>query len=255
MQCRASILGLFLGLAPFAALSQTLDDTGLCEGTAIVTGTRADTRAEALARALRDVLVKRSGNAALLRDAQVAKLSAKAADPVEDYFYLDRLSDQPKHDEQGTRDRPYTLIAHFSPAKIDAALTELGERPWLAKRPKLLVRIGITDARHGSFRLTADGDNDERYRQALLAASVRYGMHLVLEPSDHPELGNAASDAMVVSGTLRWSDGDAGWVGAWQTDDSTAAAQSWGIKGVSFDEAFRDLVWGAMAIASGHTPP
>ena len=58
MQCRASILGLFIGLAPLAALSQTLDDTGLCEGTAIVTGTRDDTRAEALARALRDVLVK-----------------------------------------------------------------------------------------------------------------------------------------------------------------------------------------------------
>jgi hypothetical protein len=28
-----------------------------------------------------------------------------------------------------------------------------------------------------------------------------------------------------------------------------------GQKGVSFDDAYRDLVWGAMAIASGHALP
>ena len=111
-------------------------------------------------------------------------LAANAADMVEDYLYLDRMSDMPHHDEQGTRDRPYTLIVRFSPAKLDAALAALGDRPWLAERPKLLVRIMITDKR-GSYPLTADGDNDERHRQALLAAAIRYGMHVVLTPLDH----------------------------------------------------------------------
>jgi hypothetical protein len=243
---------LFIGLGPLSWEALARDDDALCEGTAIVTGTRQETRAEGLAHALRDVLVKRSGDPALLHDPRVDPLEAKAADMVEDYLYLDRMSGEPKHDEQGTRDRPYTLIARFAPAKIDAALAELGDRPWLARRPKLLVRIMITDSKRASFPLTADGDNDERQRQALLAAASRFGMHVVLEP-----MGKAAADTppdtLVITGTLRWSDTDPGWAGTWRIGGDQAT--TWGIKGVSFDDAFRDLVWGAMAVASGHERP
>ena len=106
----------------------------------------------------------------------------------------------------------------------------------------------------GSFPLTADGDNDERHRQALLAAARRYGMHLVLSPLARPNA--SVPDALVVTGTLRWSNADPGWAGAWHVDGGPGTeARHWGIKGVSFDEAYRDLVWGAMAIASGHAPP
>ena len=252
-----AVLARFAGfgmLAPFAmlALAQTAhagDDRWLCEGSAFVTGTREETRAEGLAHALRDVLVKRSGDPALLRDPRVDAVAANAGDMVTDELYLDRLSDQPKHDEQGTRDRPFTLIARFDPAKIDAALTALGDTPWLAERPALLVRaVTITDSKGGVYALTADGGNDERHRQALLAAALRFGMHLVLEPAGHP--GTPPADTLLVTGTLRWSDPDAGWVAAWRSGDRT-----WGIRGVSFDDAYRDLVWGALAIASGHALP
>jgi hypothetical protein len=249
---RASILVLLIGL--YGAPAQARDDGALCEGTAIVTGTREDTRSEGLARALRDVLVKRSGDPGLLRDPRVDPLEPKAADMVADYLYLDRMSGEPKHDEQGTRDRPYTLIARFAPAKIDAALAELGDRPWLAERPKLLVRVMITDSKRASFPLAADGDNDERQRQALLAAALRYGMRVVLEPAGAPAV-DAPADALLVTGTLRWSDTDPGWAGAWRAAGDRGQDVTWGIKGVSFDEAFRDLVWGAMAIASGHALP
>lgn len=245
---------LCFGLSLIAAAPAAADDATLCEGSAIVTGTGADTRADGLARALRDVLVKRSGDPALLRDPRVEPMAAGAAEMVEDYLYLDRMSDQPKHDEQGTRDRPYTLIARFSPAKIDAALAGLGDQPWLTSRPPLLVRIVITDSRHGSFPLTADGDNDERHRQALLAAASRYGMHLVLAPMARVDSEDAAPNALVVAGTLRWSDADPGWTGAWRAGDP-AGGKEWGIRGVSFDEAYRNLVWGAMAIATGHALP
>jgi hypothetical protein len=263
---RPSLLVLSIGLVLFAAAARSQDYPALCEGSAIVTGTGETTRAEGLAHALRDVLVKRSGDPGLLHDPRVDPLAAKAADMVEDYLYLDRMSDQPKHDEQGTRDRPYTLIARFSPPKIDAALAELGDRPWLAARPKLLVRITITDARRGNYPLTADGDNDERHRQALLAAAVRFGMRVVLGPGDKvPEDKvpgtNATEDAMVpgallVTGTLRWSDADPGWRGVWRSaGDPGSEMKTWGIRGVSFDDAYRDLVWGAMAIESGHDLP
>jgi hypothetical protein len=247
---RASIVVLCTSLALFAAAVQARDDQALCEGTAIVTGTGEGTRAEGLDHALRDVLVKRSGDPGLPRDPRVDPLAAKAADRVEDYLYLDRMSDLPKHDEQGTRDRPYTLVARFSPQKIDAALAEPGDRPWLAERPTLLVRIEIADNKGGRFPLTADGDNDERHRQALLAAATRYGMHLVLPPLAGATADARVPDALLVTGTLRWSNADPGWTGAWRAD-----GKAWEIKGVSFDEAYRDLVWGAMAIASGHALP
>ena len=248
-----------LGIVPFGPVAQAQNDLSLCEGSAIVTGTGPDTRAEGLARALRDVLVKRSGNPGLLHDPRVDPLLVKAADMVEDYLYLDRMSDQPKHDEQGTRDRPYTLIARFTPAKIDAALAELGDTPWLAARPTLLVRVMITDKR-GSYPLTSDGDNDERQRQALVAAALRYGMHIALVPLADVGRDNvmpgATPGALVVAGTIQWSDADPGWVGAWRAGgDQRSDSKTWGLKGVSFDEAYRDLVWGAMAIASGHALP
>jgi hypothetical protein len=236
-------LGVVLLLLPFAAAAQD----SLLESRTIVTGTRVETRVEGLALGLRDVLAKRSGDPALLDDPRVDTFSAP--EMVEDYLYLDRMSDLPRHDEQGSRDRPFVLVAHFSGEKVDAALTDLGEKPWLDERPKLLVRVAITDLT-STYPLTSDGDNDERHRQALFAAAERYGMHLVLMPL---ALANAVvkyPGAMPVSGALRWSDADYGWVGAWRSGD-----HAWGIKGVSFDEAYRNLVQGAMAIASGHDLP
>lgn len=253
---RAVIAVLFAGVALLAATALARDDATSCEGTAIVTGTGDATRAEGLAHALRDVLVKRSGDPALLHDPRVDPLAARAADLVEDYLYLDRMSDLPRHDEQGTYDRPYTLIARFAPAKVDAALAELGDKPWLAPRPTLVARITITDSRHGSYPLTADGGNDERHRQALLAAALRYGMHLVLLPSDKVNGDVTVPDALVVTGTLRWSDADPGWAGTWRVSGDLASdGKTWGIKGVSFDDAYRNLVWGAMAVATGHALP
>jgi uncharacterized protein len=241
---------LILSLVLLATLAQSPDDRGLCEGSAFVTGTRAETRGEGLARALRDVLVKRSGDPALSRDPRVDPLASRAADRVADYLYLDRMSDQPKHDEQGTRDRPYTLIARFDCAKIDAALAELGDTAWLAPRPMLMPRVAITDNRHANFPLTADGDPDERHRQALLAAAARYGMRIVLPTQDQVNGDLTIPESLVITGTLRWSDADPGWAGEWH-----AKGTDWGIKGVSFDEAYRDLVLGAMAMASGHALP
>ncbi len=244
-----SIFAVPIALALTVTIARSQDIPALSEGFAIVTGTREDTRAEGLAHALPDVLVKRSGDPALLHNPRVAALAAKAADLVDDYLYLDRMSDEPRHDEQGTRDRPYTLIARFSPAKLDAALATLGDQPWLMPRPPLLVRITITDKR-SSFPLSADGDPDERHRQALLAAAARYGMHVVLPTLDGRD--GASPNAITVAGTMRWSETDPGWTGEFRAGSPEG---SWGIKGVSFDDAYRDLVRGAMAVASGHALP
>ena len=102
---------------------------------------RDSTAVQLLARCLRDVLVAASGNPAWLDDPRVDRLAPDPGALLQDLAYLDRMSDQPRHDEQGTRDRPYDLIAWFDPAHVDALLAQLGDRPWRGERPAL-GRVG-----------------------------------------------------------------------------------------------------------------
>ncbi len=228
-------------LAPFVARAD------LFEGRAIVTGTGPASRAEALPQALRWALVKVSGDPALAEDPRVDAIDA--AGLVEDEVFLDRMTDIPHHDEQGTRERPWDYIAHFDPAGITVALARLGHGVWPAPRPRLLARIVVHEQDGHTYPLSNDADDGERQREALLAAAARYGMRVALPPGDAPQADVAGTVPLV--GTLRWSDEDAGWVGewhlTWQGQD-----QTWGIGGVSFDAAFRDAVGGAMAVMSGH---
>jgi hypothetical protein len=221
------------------------------QGSAIVSGTTMATRPEGLSRALADVLVKVSGNPALRDDPRVAKLDAVAM--LQDYAYLDRQTDLPRRDEQGSRDRPYTLIAHFDPVRVDAALKELGEKPWTGERPPLFIRVAVQGP-HGNFRMTAEGDDDERHRQALLAAAEHFGMRVILPPAEHAEDAKAPAGAVVLNGTLVWSDPAFGWVGKWRLDWQ-GKPHEWSIEGVSFDMAFRNAILGSMAAMTGHKPP
>jgi hypothetical protein len=222
----------------------------LYEGEAIVSGTVLETRSDGLAQCLRHVLVKLSGNPALADDPRVDMLGAKATTLLDSVAYIDRMSDSPHHDEQGTRDRPFTLIARFDPARTDAALARLGEHPWRGVRPVLAIDIMVHD--HGAdYPMTADGDNGERQREALLGAARLYGMVVALPAT----MGEPKQPGGIkLHGTLRWSDAESGWVGQWRMG-WRGGEHDWGIRGVSFDDAFRNAVAGAMALLSGHGAP
>lgn len=188
-----------------------------------------------------------SGNPALADDDRVALLDPLAASMVEDIAYQDRMSDQPHHDEQGTRDRPFDLTVHFDPARIDGALALLGERAWIGPRPRVIVKADIRD-HAAQFPLSADGESDERHREALLAASDRFGLRVVLAPLE----GSAATlPSVTLSGQLVWDESQFGWVAAWRLD-GLGATRHWKIAGVSFDDAYRVGVSGALAVLSGH---
>jgi hypothetical protein len=218
----------------------------LYEGHAIVTGNGPASRAAALPAALKEVLVKVSGDPALADDPRVEKLDAAAM--VEDDVFLDRMSDIPLHDEQGTRDRPWDYIAHFEPDRIRAALAGLGSAPWPGPRPRLLVRIAVHDQQNGTYPLNSDAADGERLREALLAAADRYGLRVALPPRAQPDAPMPGT--VPLAGTLRWSDADFGWVGEWRLTWH-AHEHTWRIAGVSFDAAFRDAMAGALAILAG----
>jgi hypothetical protein len=240
-----------LALLLLASAAQTAGHaSGLYEAQAITTGTDGRTRPAGLAACLAQVLAKVSGNPGLLDDPRVAALGPAAPGLLAGLAYLDRMGDIPKHDEQGTRDRPYDLVARFEPSRIDAALLALGEIPWLANRdrPRVLADITIAPRNGPPMPLLADTDADERHRAALLAAADRFGIPVLLRPSDGP----APAAPAVLHGTLAW--GGDGWAAAW-TLAWAGQPHAWDIRGVSFDEAYRNAMAGTAAALSGHGPP
>ena len=240
----------------------------LYEGRAIISGTTSETRGDAVVQAFRRVLVKMSGDPSLLEDARVGPFDAMAAGMVEDFFYRDRMGDEPHHDEQGTRDRPFDFTAHFDQEKINATLTLLGRKPFLLPRPKLVIRITVEKDGH-RFPMTADAEDDEQQREALLAAAERFGMRVVLP--DSTNIAPPSAGAFVLSGTLVWRPAEGGWAGRWHFQPGQPRAgtttfellnsfpglpagarpRDWTITGVSFDDAFRDAVGGSLATLAG----
>jgi len=238
-------------LAILLLLSAPAQAAGLYEARAITTGMDQRTRPAALAACLAQVLAKVSGNPALLDDPRVAALGPAAPALLAGLAYLDRMSNEPKHDEQGTRDRPYDLIARFEPPGIDAALLALGEIPWLINRdrPNVLADVVIAFRGGAMATLQADTDADERHRAALLDAGDRFGVPLLLRPTDGP----APIAAATLHGSMAWHETSA-WTGSW-TLTWQGQRHAWDISGVSFDEAYRSAVARTAAVLSGHAPP
>lgn len=94
--CTVGLVVLLLDAAVAQPVSATL---GLYAGRAIVTGTDDRQRRDGFKRCLRDVLVKRSGDPALLDDPRVAALAPEPERLAEDFDYQDRMSDIALHDE------------------------------------------------------------------------------------------------------------------------------------------------------------
>lgn len=251
---RLALVGLvaaILSLPARTAASQDVPaDPALYRCKVIVTGTDMRSRPDGLARCVTDVLVKVAADPALAKDPRVLALGKRASGMVQDFAYLDRMTDIPMHDEQGSRDRPFDLVAHVDPSKVDAFLRELGRAPWLVGRPVLLA---VVDVKRGdvAFAMTADGPHGERQREALLAAGETYGMRISLPTVEQlgamdrsrPDptglnLGPAGGGVVVLKGALTWSDADMGWDCDWRIGVDGGPV-SWTVRGVSFDDAFR----------------
>ncbi len=229
----------------------------------IVTGTDMRSRPSGMARCLIQVLVKVSGDPTVADDPRAEEMATKAQDLAEDFVYFDRMSDVPMHDEQGSRDRPFDLVVHFDPLKIDRALAGLGRKPWRGARPVLVVGVTVADRRGDTYILSADGNAGERQRESLFAAGDLFGIRVVLLPEGRLTPGNTSASmllarladvnpslmALPLAGELRWSEPDFGWVASWRLTQGSSAT-SWEVRGVSFDEAFRSGIRGAVGILS-----
>src|SRR5262249_46242240 len=157
----------------------------------------------------------------------------------------------PVHDEQGTHDRPHDLTVDFERGKVDAALASLGSRPWLAPRPRLVVILGVTNAK-GSFVLSADAEQGFYMRDSFALASEKIatplpspGQSAIASAAPEPQslaaadpvaldaLAKAAGGDQALAGTLVWSDAERGWIANWRLA-AAGKVHQWRVSGVSF---------------------
>jgi uncharacterized protein len=264
------VLLLATGLLTAAAKGATVDD--LYQARAIVTGRGEAERARGFALCLEDVLIKVSGDPRLTGDPALAPLLGEAAALVAAFDYRDRMAGLPLHDEQGTRDRPYDLLVSFDRARIDAALGALGRAPWPAERPRLVIVLGIHDTQT-VYVLARDGERGLGQRQALAAAAAKRGMPIVLPAQAALAESSITYDRVAANrlpgvasltqreggdlplvGTLVWTEAALGWTADW-TITWHGATHHWQVRGVSFDDAFRNAIGGAEQLLSGHGEP
>ena len=233
---------------------------------AIVTGTDMRQRPWGFAQALLEVLVKSSGDPRLRNDPRTAALAELADRFVACFSYTDIMAGVPLHDDQGTSDRPHQLTVYFVPAKIDAILAQFGEKPWRGKRPIVVPVLLVHCPKPPPYVLSADIPAGAEQRGAFAVAASQFGMEVRIPgdvqlrawgvsidylPSDVPA---ASGGEVIIVGTLDWDEALPGWIGKWRMRWQ-GADYAWGISGVNYDAAFRNIVRGVMLVASGAGSP
>jgi len=226
----------------------------------------ASAATDAIRSALRWVLVNVSGEPRLRTDPRVSALAAHAAALVASFSYVDQMAGIKYHDEQGTYDRPYNLTVKFVPARIDKALADLGERPWRGKRPVVVPVLTVRGFSGASYLLSVESPAGAEQRAAFADVASDFYMK-VRFPSEadfaawgisvgrFPSVPTTmAADDAIVAGTLEFQKSLPGWVGSWQLR-WRGVDYAWGVKGVNYDGAFRDIVRGVLRLASGHGAP
>jgi hypothetical protein len=220
---------------------------------AIVTATDMRRRPWGFAQTLREVLVKLSGDPRLKDDPRTARLATHADRFVACFNYVDLMAAVPLHDDQGTSDRPHELTVYFVPAEIDAILAQFGDKPWRGERPVVVPVLLVDGRKPPPYVLSAQIPAGEEQRGSFATAAGEFGMQVRI-PSDAQLLawgasvGHFPSDMLpssageaIVVGTLDWSETLRGWIGKWRMRWQ-GADYTWGISGVNYDAAFRNIV-------------
>jgi hypothetical protein len=254
----------FPGAAQFTAGATAGD---FYQANAVVTGTDMRQRPWGFAECLREVLIKVSGDPRLRNDPRVAELGKQADKYVISFDYADLMAGIPKKDDQGSYDRPHRLTVHFDPARIDALVKQLGDNPWRGDRPVIVPVLLVRGPHPPPYVLSALDKAGAEQRSAFTEAASEYGMTVRIPSETELAAWGAVAEhfpllaqtppvdpdpgEVLVVGTLDWHEDMPGWVGAWRTrwhgDD-----YRWGISGVNYDAAFRDIVAGVVRLASGN---
>ena len=247
----------------FSFVARNLES--MYQAVAVVTGSDKRYRGMGFAQCLRTVLAKVSGNPRLGKDPRVDRFTRQANLFVASFDYVDQMAAYHVKDDQGTYDRPFNLTVRFVPAKIDAILATLGERPWHGERPVIIPALavhGVSTAYLLSANVAAGADQRGSLEEMAseMGLRVRFptdaqlaGWGVTLQRFAPPRASTLPNQALV-AGKLQFQTALPGWAGSWRMR-YRSGDYAWTIRGVNFDAAFRDLVNGVALVASGHGAP
>lgn len=254
------------GLLLAASSGRAADFTALYTADAIVTGTDMRQRPWGFAQCLTEVLAKVAGDPRLRDDPRVAAAVEHAERFVTAFDYVDLMAGIKKKDDQGSYDRPHRLTVHFDAAKIDALLAELGETPWRGERPVVVPVLLVQGPQPPAYLLSAEEPRGEAQRGSFRSWADAFGMSVRFPNAvelagwgatvDHlpPAPPASVPGEAVVAGTLEWNEALPGWVGRWRLRWRDAD-HAWGIGGVNYDAAFRDILRGVVLLAARRGSP
>lgn len=178
------LLALFLGFAALACAHAA----DLYTGSVTVANQGAGERARALPLALRQVLVKVSGDAGVASDPGVADhLGQAGALLTQTNYREDTLTGA-----SGVQSAVTTLLAQFDPAGVDAILRAASRPIWTAQRPSLLAWLVIES---GAARQVASA-NQSAALGALLRQAEQRGFDVVLPVWDYQDQGRAPIESL-----------------------------------------------------------
>ena len=259
-------LAWLIALVATISAARAEDPAALYTADAIVTGTDMRQRPWGFAQCLTEVLVKVAGDPTLRDDPRVPTLAEHADALVASFDYADLMAGIKKKDDQGSYDRPHRLTVHFDPTKIDAALAELGRQPWRGERPIIVPVLLVSGPALPRYLLDAETPRGEAQRDSFTTWAASFGLSVrfptIVElarwnitaehfPDGAPTLHAGVA---IVIGTLDWNETLPGWVGSWRLHWQ-GADHRWGISGVNYDAAFRDIMRGVVLVASGRGSP
>ena len=162
---------------------------GLYSGEAPVADQSDEQRAAGMSAALSQVVVKLTGDPAVVSREAVAKALGEAGRYAQRYSYR-----QDVVAEGGQPQVKLTLVAQFDRAAIDRLLRDFGLKAWSAARPPVLVFLAVDDG--NGLRLVTDPA--DAAAQPLLQAAQQRGLNLAL-----PNLADA--DAAALGAQAAWS--------------------------------------------------
>lgn len=143
--CLLTVMMLFLSVSVHAVVV-----SGLYSVQVPVDSQAASLRNPAVLHAFKTVLVKVSGNSAVLNNSAVQAAFAQSSDYLQDYSYQ-----KPSDDDQTV---PASLLqVNFSDSAINQLLQSNGFTIWPANRPETLVWLVVKDQNQETF--VRDGDN------------------------------------------------------------------------------------------------
>ena len=176
---------LLVGLIPVTAFSAEV--SGLYESEVLVHSQKRSERAQAMAAALAEVLVKVSGRSNVAQRDDVAQAIRRPASLLQQYRYR-ALPDEVREQELASLEpaarsgaEPQTLYFRFDKNAVDKVLHDHGLPVWGSTRPATLAWVAVQDENE---RYLVGSASTAPLRQLLEQEARRRGMALLLPLMD-----------------------------------------------------------------------